>query len=163
MSKPMQAAVTRPTSEKTLKRPPTPSGTAKAGQPFSRVGDGDDGELDIRSLAQGIVDDHECAHGVESGARFGDDDKQEPVGLFLRRGGEDVADEVAGSLGIEVVAAEVELGVAAPRLRGTAVPEFAAVGVEEDAVAEVGAADAEVDGGVGAVAEAGAEGFEPGD
>jgi hypothetical protein len=41
---------------------------------------------------------------------------------------------------VDVVAAEVELGIAAAFFGGAAVPEFAAVGVEEDAVAEVGAA-----------------------
>ena len=63
----------------------------------------------------------------------------------------EVVDEVVGALRIDVVAAEIDLREAAALFLRHAVPELAALHVEDDLVAEVGTADAERDDDVDVV------------
>ena len=123
---------------------------------FVRVGDGDDFLLDIGTFLELVVDDEEVRHRVERAARFRDDEQEDLQLAALMRLRDfrhllDVRDEVVRALRVDVVAGEIDFREATPLFFRQRVPELAALHVEEDFVAEVGAADAERDNDINVV------------
>ena len=83
-----------------------------------RVGDGDDFDIDIRLLAERIVDHHEVRHGIECTAGLRDDEQEHLEILLLMRSGNaceslHVMDEVARCTRVDIVAAEVDARITA--------------------------------------------------
>ena len=111
-----------------------------------RVGYSNHFHIDIAELLQGIIDDHEARHRVERTAGLGDNEEQHfEVALFVGFGDFgavfEVMDDVTRAARVDVLTAEDNFREAIAFCLRQFVPEFTAMHIKDNLVAQEGAAD----------------------